>query len=257
MPGGQRAGWTPDGEQTTPTPPKKPTVAPKASRHDPAPYVAPTGDGSGGSAPPPGYAAAPVLSMAWTQIPDFTGDIHKTAGTDAGESTADANPHNAISVNLSSIRAAETSMMATTASVVQDYNALHEKVLTAMNTEGFYGENATYYASWGVSHDSSIDLNQYYANGGATTTGGADQIHDDTNIRNMANQFAPIINPMMSRALRQFGDTVTAIGQVINYINLAGQSYTVADRHSHFPPPDPNAVILHEADPENHPKDDD
>jgi hypothetical protein len=218
-------------------------VDPVKSQYDLNPYVPPPDPPPGLSAvagpppqPPPGYAAAPALSMAWTAVPNITGDI---PGQQAGSgSPPKAAEHGPISVSLPSIRNADEGMLSIAETLVAGYNSLRAKVLEADTTPGFWGEDATY--------DTDPNLAVQPSLGGEAGVGGNPNPPDmslymnipDAAIQNAAHQFDQVIGPLMSRALRTAGDSFTAgVGCLAEVVNLVGQMYASADKSSYFPPP--------------------
>lgn len=203
--------------------------------NDPHPYTPDP------NAPPrttdPGYAADPALAMMWgMSAPNVDGNIQGASSSGSGGGTA--NPHGPISVDMGSFVAAEDAMLPITSSLVQGYNNLRQTVLNTLNTKGFFGEEAMY-SYRALKFDSHPDPHNY--NNGVPLSGpnaGAVTLTaPDTNVQNMANQFDQVINPLMSRCLRQTADSITALGYFINVINLIAQMNCAADKASYFPPP--------------------
>ena len=215
-----------------------PLVSPHSS-NDPHPYQ-PSDSSDGSQVPDPGYAADPALAMMWSSAPDINGTFHEGAGQSG--SGDKPNPHGALTVDMPSFAAAENSMLPPTSSLVDGYNNLRQVVLASMQKQGFYGEDAMYSYN-AVGYDGSKadgpggGNNKNNDANGVTITKGLTA--PDLPVQQMAHEFDQVINPLMSRCLRQVADAVTALGFFINVVNLTGQVYCAADKASYFPPPGP------------------
>ena len=198
-------------------------LIPAVTPNDPNPLQQSSG-GGGSNGPDPGYAADPALAMMWGMTgPPITGVVN---GSSSSSSSSPAPEHGPINADLGSFVAAENAMLPVTAQLVDAYNQLRSLVLESETITGFYGETAQYMNAPAIS--------MKLANEGWPQPC---TINPDTNIQSMANQFDQAINPLMSRSLRQIGDSITQLGQVINAINITAQLYCSADRASFFPAP--------------------
>jgi hypothetical protein len=187
-------------------------------------YYTPDGSKANPDAPASGFAEDPTLVMLWQSVPQLTGEAHgiQQGGAGAGGSGTppQPSPHNLINVALSSIVAAERDMLGGELAVVTRYNELLGQVRNAIADPGFYGQLADYV----------VDVT-------ADGTGGIVETHSV--IPEYAKKFAEKVNPAMTRVLRQVADTMTVHGVFVAMLNMAGQSYTLADKQSVFPPPTP------------------
>lgn len=217
-----------------------PLVSPHTP-NDPNPYVPPPDPPDGTPTPPdPGYAADPALAMMWGMAaPDINGFFQSGSETGNGNNSV-PNPHGPIIADMGSFASAEQAMLPITSALVDGYNNLRAQVLNSLNTPGFFGEEAMYSYQELAAAPSDPNVPRTQTAGVKGDDGKIDIVTivaPDTNIQDMANQFDQVINPSMSRCLRQVADSITAVGHFVNMINLIAQMYCAADKASYFPPP--------------------
>ena len=176
---------------------------------------------------PPGYAWDPVLALLWGAPPAFTGNTGASAGTG---STA-APDHNAFTVDLATVQAAESTMLGSVSAVIDAYNPLDGQVAAAIGGGTVFGQQATYTATY---LNPALDGDPHPQVG---PNAGHEFTDADVQLQQGAQQFAATINPSMTRVLRMIADAAEATGVFIAALDKAGQGYTAADVHSVFPAP--------------------
>jgi hypothetical protein len=164
------------------------------------------------SDPPPGYASDPQLEMLWTTPPEFVG----TSG--GGSSTKTPPLSGSFMVSMGSLQSTEQGMLGAASTIVDAYNPLEQQVQSAVNSSTIFGQQATV---------TVVPV-------GYRSAGPAQQ-EPDGPIQQAAQQFAPQINPSMTRALRLAADATFVCGVFIALLNHSGQNYASADLNSTIP----------------------
>lgn len=173
---------------------------------------------------PSGYASDPKLAIIWGVPPAYTG-----APPGSSTTTSAAPVHNPFSVALSTVRAAEQSLITSAAAIIDPYNALETQVQAEIAGGTLFGQQATYSGiSW--ENDANINTHPSANTSHSYTTA-------DVSIQKSAVEFAASMNPAMTRVLRMIADATESVGVFIALLDKAGQSYTTADRASVFPVP--------------------
>jgi hypothetical protein len=175
---------------------------------------------SDSSPPPPGYASDPTLEMLWGPPPAYTGDLGDNAAGSA--STPLAIIDQPVSVDLAAMQAAEQSLLDVASTLVNAYNPLNQQVQADNSAGTIFGQQDTF----------SLNI----------LTGTGLQIQStepEPEVQQSAQQFAALMNPVMTRALRMVADATETIGVFIAMLDKAGQAYAAADQNSMFPPPPP------------------
>lgn len=186
---------------------------------------------NGGNQPPDPDAGkdfgnlVPNLQVAWGTPPSFNLD------PPGGESKDNKNtpPCGPIEVHLGTLRDAEQTMLACSRTIVDEYEALKNKVMSSK--DGVFGQHATVQQITGG--QAGVDGNTYNGAGAGVT----EEKTVASPISDLANTFASEINPAQEKVLFQIANAVEVVGQYIAAVNRAGQSYGHADRKSVFPDP--------------------
>lgn len=140
-----------------------------------------------------------------------------------GSSKSDNKPTpsvDSITVDLGSIRSAETTMLGAARTAITDYSTLRDKVMAVKDT--VFGQTA-------------VETVKSRAN-----SDGVNSPYDHTQnspVQDPAKKFAEEINPAQEKALWQMANALEIVGQYIAALNAAGQSYAKTDRASNMPPP--------------------
>ena len=175
---------------------------------------------------PPGYASDPQLIMLWTAAPDLTGQMQASGsmgsmGMQPNGSASSMPPESMpFSVNLSTVQAAEQTMLHAGSAVVSAYNPMEQEVQQDISEGTIFGQQATYNTQSPSIHPILPLYNV-----------------PDTQLQSMAQQFAAQMNPAMTRVLRLMADGMSTAGTYIALLNDAGQIYTASDKNSAVPPP--------------------
>ncbi|MFB6892569.1 hypothetical protein ACFCX4_25020 [Kitasatospora sp. NPDC056327] len=197
-----------------------------------SPIHAPKPEGGGGSDPSPGGGAAdPTLEMLWKNgyVPGFGGAAPGSGGGSSGGDPAGAAPpppgHAAFTVDLATLYTAVSAGATEASHVVDAYNALKTRVDAVVASGTFWGQQATNFRAW-------------YDNSGIA--GGVGPIRregdfPDHGVQQAAAQFAPVINPELTTALRSVADAVELYGVYLARLDQAGQAYAAADYGSILP----------------------
>jgi hypothetical protein len=166
----------------------------------------------------------PDLSVAWPAPHSFNEDPPKDAnGRSSGDSAADDAPScGDISIDLSTLMSALTSMLGTTRTAVDDFESLRNAFLSTKDT--IYGQEEEPF----VGTDAG-------SGGGSIGTGVSVGTTYNSPVRDPARQFANEINPALEKALFQVGGALEVVGQYIAALDRSGQFYGEADRAAMFP----------------------
>jgi hypothetical protein len=137
-------------------------------------------------------------------------------------------PVSPLSVNLTSLRSAETSLISETTSLAADYENLRNKVMSSKDT--VFGQSAI--------QTVITDPGQAAGGGGS----GGQEHKGPSPIQGKAQEFAGHLNPAQERVLEQIANSLEIVGQFTAGLNRSGQSYGAADRKAQFPDPPPSPV---------------
>ena len=199
-------------------------VTPYDSPTDPNPFN-PNAPASGSPAPLPSDLEDPTLSMYWTSAPDFTPTASAGSGVNDG-ATVNPSEHQALSVQLGSLRNAENGMLGASSQIVDAYTAL--KSLFQADADWVFGQQA--------------QVTQMVNGGGQYDTWSEVTVGDPIN--QTAVEFAngngtaadPGMNAVQEYALQVIGNMMGTVGEFIAAINAAGAAYAQADASSQLPP---------------------
>lgn len=200
-------------------------VTPYDSPSDPYPFN-PNASSSGSSTSLPSDLEDPTLTMYWTSAPDFTPTAPAPGGGVNDGATVNPNEHQALSVQLGSLRGAENGMLAASSQIVDAYTAL--KNLFQADEDWVYGQQA--------------EVTQMVNGGNQYDTWSEQTVGDPIN--QTAVKFAngdgtaadPGINAVQEYALQVIGNVMGTVGEFIAAINAAGAAYAQADSSSELPP---------------------
>ena len=196
------------------------------------PAFNPQGGGAGNTDPDAGKDLGylvPHLQVDWSTPPSFNQDPADEGGSRDSGTPDDVPPCGPIQVNLGTVRSAEQRMLGSARTVVSEYEALRNKVMSVKDT--VFGQQATVETFTGG--QGGFDGNSY--NGA-----GAGVRHEQTvpsPLHDAAMQYAASINPAQEKVLWQIANMVEVVGQYLAGVNRAGQTYGHADRLSMFPEP--------------------
>jgi len=191
----------------------------------------PTAGGGSSDSPAPSYVPDPYLQVIWGDAPAITGNVGGNAG--AGGTP---NEHPMFTVDLGSIREAENGILGQTRSAVANYMNLKNLVEQAIDGGSVWGQQAT----MTVEHPTSTAYEGVSEGGPGPSI--PDTIEPDTDIQQVAQQYAAVMDPAMSEVLRQCADAIESVGQFVVLLDRAGQQYAYADKTSFFPDPPPATV---------------
>ena len=198
-------------------------VSPYNSPNDPSPFN-PNASSSGSSTPLPSNLSDPTLTMYWTTAPDFTPTSAPPGPNDGA--VVNPNEHQALSVQLGSVRSAENGMLGASSQIVDAYTNL--KSLFEADKDWVYGQQAQvtqmvngggYYDTWSevTVGDPINDTAVKFANGDGTPGN-------------------PGMNAVQEYALQVIGNVMGTVGEFIAAMNAAGAAYAQADASSMLPP---------------------
>jgi hypothetical protein len=162
----------------------------------------------------------PTVTVGWTAAPSFNLD---PPNSESGGNNNPVPPCPPFTVDLSSLRAAEGTMLDASRTAVSNYQTLRDKVLSEKDT--VFGQTAI--------DNSQVTGIEYYQ----PAPGG-----DPSPLQDIAKQFAETMNPAQDKVLAQMAAALEVVGQYIAAVNRAGQSYGRADRKAEFPAPPANPV---------------
>jgi hypothetical protein len=195
----------------------------------------PTADSGGPSGPAPQFVPDPYLQVIWGDAPAVTGDVGPTGPGGGGANVTHRN-HGPITVDLGSIESAENGMLAQSRQAVSEYMYVKQQVENAINGGVIWGQQATKTVT------RQTNTTFYGATGGGSGPAQPTTVEPDQAIQQAAQQYAAVMNPVMTEVLRQIADSVESVGQFIVGLNRSAQLYAYADKNSFFPDPPPSPV---------------
>lgn len=195
------------------------------SKYDPNPLPPPSDDDNGDDGtddfPDKGKDLSdgiPEVSVAWSTPPSYNLDPPSDGD---GDQKADIPATGPFKVDTSTVRTAESTILAKARTGVDSYTALRDKVRS--QKDHIFGQ--------GLQH--SNDPGGSFAGG----TPGANPTEDPSAFA--GDDFAAIMNPLQEKVLAEIGSVLETTGEYVAAINKAGQMYAQADRTSKFPEPPP------------------
>jgi hypothetical protein len=163
----------------------------------------------------------PDVVVAWSALP-----VVSPWSAGGGTAAPEAYLHDDIAVTLSGITAAEQAILDTARTVVPDYTALKNLV---MSTKDYI---------WGQ-HIDLLDLpGGDVSNNDGTASA---SLFNPAMIREMAQKWADDANPAQDQLLAAVAGALETVGQFVAALSDAANSYASADNNSFFPAPGPAA----------------
>lgn len=157
----------------------------------------------------------PTVGVAWNIPPSYNlrpPDQKSDGGSPVDTQDIPSTPP--IRADLPGMRSAETAILSSARTAVEQYQRLRDHVLSVQDT--VFGQKAT---------DWEKDPTYY-----ATSVNEV-----PSPIRGVAGEFAASMNPTMEKALHFFATTLELVGEYVALINTSGQTYAQLDRDSRFP----------------------
>jgi hypothetical protein len=192
------------------------------SKYDQHPLQPSSDDGGGGNSaddfPDKGKdfsGEVPTVTVNWSEPPSFNDDPPQASGD--GNQNQNIPPAEPFRIDLTSMRTAEEAMLSDARTAVDKYEQLRQKVLSQKDT--IFGQKATHTESHWAGPGTSGTLEEGV--GSQWSTPGV--------------EFASVINPLQEKVLGQIASILESTGEYIATINMVGQMYAQADRHSVFP----------------------
>ncbi|MBU7600419.1 hypothetical protein JGS22_023000 [Streptomyces sp. P38-E01] len=169
----------------------------------------------------------PETEVAWDELPSFNDDPSDLS-EDSGDGDQDENsdPSADFKMDLSTLRTAETSILAEANGAVDKYEEVRALVASVKDT--VFGQGATSKGDGGSGHTS---LSAGYNPSADKET--------KNPFAEAGEAFGAEMNPAQERALLQVASSLNKLGEYIARLNHSGQVYAQADRQSHFPDPPP------------------
>jgi len=166
--------------------------------------------------PPPKSGHEPILTMSYTQAPDFI-PAPRTKGKDG---TTPAMEAGAFAIDLATLRSAEQTCLDACSTVIDQYNQLKSEVEKAAADDNFFGQGVgTTQWTPSVTPGAGVPGMPYWS----------PDKYDDS-----SQQFADSIIPQMKNLLNSIGNATVAMGQFPALLNNTGQAYATMDNAAAF-----------------------